>query len=344
MTFKKRLIQVGAVLALAASAQAQAQEVLLKVHHIWPTMAIGHARVVSPWCEAIAKDSNNRMRCQILPAMTGGGTPAQLVDRVKDGVDDLVVTLPGYTPGRFPIMEALELPFMTNTAESASAAAWDFYSKYATKEFAGTKILATWVHDEGFVSTSSKPIKNLNDFKGLKIRAASRQSSKLLARLGATPVGMPIPAVADSMTKGTIDGFMTAWEIIPAFKLHEVSKYHTEIEQSRPSMFTAGFVMAMNQAKYDSLPADLKSVIDKHSGATLSRTIGRYWDEATAPGRNAAIARGNTFNKIDAAETDRWIQASAPLYDEWVADMDKRGLPGKQMLQDTKDLIKKYTK
>lgn len=344
MTLKKRLIQSAAVLALAAVAQAQAQEVILKVHHIWPTVAMGHQRVVLPWCEAIAKDSNNRMRCQILPAMTGGGTPAQLVDRVKDGVDDMVLTLPGYTPGRFPIMEALELPFMTNTAEAASAAAWDYYSKYATKEFTGTKILATWVHDEGFVSTSSKPIRTMEDFRGLKIRAASRQSSKLLARLGATPVGMPIPPVADAMTKGTIDGFMTAWEIIPAFKLHEVSKFHTEIESSRPSMFTAGFVMAMNQAKYDSLPADLKSVIDKHSGAGLSRTIGRYWDEATAPGRNAAMARGNTFNKINAAETDRWIQASAPLYDEWVADMDKRGLPGKQMLQDAKDLIKKYNK
>jgi TRAP-type C4-dicarboxylate transport system substrate-binding protein len=102
--------------------------------------------------------------------------------------------------------------------------------------------------------------------------------------------------------------------------------------------------MAMNQAKYDSLPADLKSIIDKHSGATMSRTIGRYWDESTAVGRKAAQDRGNTFNKISAAETDRWIQVSAPLYEEWVAEMDKRGLPGKQMLQDAKDLIKKYNK
>lgn len=344
MQIKPRWIQVAAAVALASAAHAQAQEVVLKVHHIWPTVAMGHTRVVVPWCDAIAKESNNRMRCQILPAMTGGGTPAQLVDRVKDGVDDLVVTLPGYTPGRFPIMEALELPFMTNTAEAASAAAWDYHTKHASKEFTGTKILATWVHDEGFVSTSSKPIRTMEDFRGLKIRAASRQSSKLLARLGATPVGMPIPPVADAMTKGTIDGFMTAWEIIPSFKLHEVSKFHTEIEQTRPSMFTAGFVMAMNQAKYDSLPADLKRVIDNHSGATLSRTIGRYWDEATAPGRKAAQDRGNTFVKINAAETDRWIQASAPLYDEWVADMDKRGLPGKQMLQDARDLVKKYTK
>jgi TRAP-type C4-dicarboxylate transport system substrate-binding protein len=305
---------------------------------------MGHNRVVVPWCDAIAKESNNRMRCQILPAMTGGGTPAQLVDRVKDGVDDLVLTLPGYTPGRFPIMEAFELPFMTNTAEVASAAAWDYLVKHGSKEFPGTKILATWVHDEGFVSTSNKSISKMEDFRGLKIRAASRQSSKLLARLGATPVGMPIPPVADAMTKGTIDGFMTAWEIIPSFKLHEVSKYHTEIEASRPSMFTAGFVFAMNQAKYDSLPADLKRIIDNHSGAGLSRTIGRYWDEATAVGRKAAQDRGNQFIKISAAETDRWIQASATLHDEWVSDMDKKGLPGKQMLQDARDLIKKYSK
>ncbi|MBU3739611.1 MAG: TRAP transporter substrate-binding protein [Rhodoferax sp.] len=345
MAFRQTLIKTCAAALLASlGVAAQAQEVVLKLHHMWPTVGMGHVRVVLPWCEAIAKDSNNRMRCQVQPAMSGGGAPGQLVDRVKDGVDDLIMTLPGYTPGRFPIMEVFELPFMTNTAEVASAAAWDYYTKYGTKEFPGTRVLATWVHDEGFISTSGKPVRSLDDFKGQKIRAASRQSTKLLARLGATPVGMPIPAVADAMTKGTLDGFLTAWEIIPSFKLQEVSKYHTEVESSRPSLFTAGFIFGMNQAKYDSLPADLKRVIDKHSGAALSRQIGRYWDEATAVGRKAAQERGNTFIKINAAETDRWIQVSAPLYDEWVSDMDKKGLPGKQMLQDARDLLVKYSK
>ena len=164
---------VGALFG-AFSNVALADEVVLKFHHIWPTVAMGHTRVTVPWCDTIAKESNNRMRCQILPAMSGGGTPGQLVDRVKDGVDDLTITLPGYTPGRFPIMEAFELPFMTNTADVASAADWEYYSKYATKEFPGTKILATWVHDEGFISTSNKPVRAMEDFKGLKIRAASR--------------------------------------------------------------------------------------------------------------------------------------------------------------------------
>ncbi|MFM1855894.1 MAG: putative periplasmic component, partial [Pseudomonadota bacterium] len=168
------------------------------------------------------------------------------------------------------------------------------------------------------------------------------QSNKLLAALGATPVGMPITTVADSMTKGTLDGFLTAWEIIPSFKLHEVSKYHTETDPSRPAMFTAGFIFAMNQARYDALPADLKKVIDDNSGAALSREIGRYWDEAAEVGRKAAVARGNTFIRVSAAETDKWMAASAGLYSDWVADMDKRGLPGKQMLQDVRDLIAKH--
>ena len=107
-------------------------------------------------------------------------------------------------------------------------------------------------------------------------------------------------------------------------------------------MFTAGFIFAMNQARYDALPADLKKVIDDNSGAALSRQIGRYWDEATAVGRKAAEGRGNTFVKISAEETDKWMATSARLYDDWVADMDKRGLPGKQMLQDARDLVAKY--
>ena len=145
--------------------------------------------MIAPWCDKIATESNNRMKCQILPAMSGGGTPPQLVDRVKDGVDDLVITLPGYTAGRFPTMEVFELPFMTNSAEVGARAAWDYLHKYAPKEFPGTKLLATWVHDEGYVHTRDKQVKTLADFKGLKMRAPTRQTNKLLAALGAIAGG-----------------------------------------------------------------------------------------------------------------------------------------------------------
>ncbi len=331
--------------ALALIAQmACAQDVSLKFHHIWPPQAMAPVQVIQPWCDKIAAESNQRIKCQLLPAMSGGGTPAQLVDRVKDGVDDIVITLPGYTAGRFPAMEVFELPFMTNSAEVGASAAWDYLQKYALKEFPGTKILATWVHDEGYVHTRDKPIKSLDDFKGMKLRAPTRQTNKLLAKLGASPVGMPVPSVADAVSKGTIDGFVLPWEVIPAFKLHEMVKYHTETDASRPALYSAGFVFAMNQAKYDGLPADLKAVIDRNSGAELSRRIGKVWDASQAAGRKAALERGNTFIQLSAAETDNWMKASAPLYDEWVVDMDKRGLPGKQMLDDARALLVKHKK
>ena len=330
------------VSAAAITLPAFAQEVTLKLHHIWPPAAMAPVRVIGPWCEKIAAESANRMKCQLLPAMSGGGTPPQLVDRVKDGVDDLVVSLPGYTAGRFPAMEVFELPFMTNSAEGAASAAWDYLQKHALKEFPGTKILATWVHDEGYVHTATKPVKALEDFKGLKLRAPTRQTNKLLARLGATPVGMPVPAVADAISKGTIDGFALPWEVMPAFKLHELTKFHTETDPSRPALYSAGFVFAMNQARYDALPADLKKVIDNNSGAALSRQIGKTWDESQAVGRKAATDRGNTIIRLSAAETDNWVKAAAPIYDEWVADMDKRGLNGKALLQDARDLLAKH--
>ncbi|MDH4390696.1 MAG: TRAP transporter substrate-binding protein [Aquabacterium sp.] len=333
-----------AAAALAAAGLAQAQDVTLKFHHIWNTQAMASVNVIAPWCDKIAKESANKLKCQVFPAMSMGGTPPQLVDQVKDGVADLVITLPGYTAGRFPALEVFELPFMTNSAETGARAAWDYLQKYALKEFPGTKILAIWVHDEGYVHTREKQVKTLADFKGLKMRAPTRQTNKLLAALGASPVGMPLPAVVDAVSKGTIDGFLLPWEVMPSLKLHEMVKFHSETDPSRPALYSAVFVFAMNQAKYDSLPADLKSVIDANAGAVYSQAIGKIWDGSQTAGRKAALDRGNTFTMIPASELDNWVKVAAPLYEDFTADMDKKGLPGKQMLQDARDLLVKYKK
>ena len=332
------------LVAAAFALPALAQEVTLKFHHIWNPQAMASVNVIGPWCDKIAKESSNKLKCQILPAMSGGGTPPQLVDRVKDGVDDVVITLPGYTAGRFPMMEVFELPFMTNSAEVGARAAWDYLNKNAKGEFPGTKILATWVHDEGYVHTKDKPVKTMADFKGLKMRAPTRQTNKLLAALGASPVGMPLPAIPDAVGKGTIDGFLLPWEVMPSLKLQDMVKFHSETDPSRPALYSAVFVFAMNQAKYDSLPADLKKVIDDNSGPALSQQIGKIWDGSQAAGRKAAQERGNTFYMVPPAELDNWVKASAPLYDDWVADMDKRGLNGKALLAEARELLVKYKK
>jgi TRAP-type C4-dicarboxylate transport system substrate-binding protein len=341
----KALLKLTLAAAAAGAAfAAQAQEVALKFNHIWNPSAMASVRVITPWCNKIAAESAGKMKCQVFPAMSLGGTPPQLVDQVRDGVADLIITLPGYTAGRFPVMEVFELPFMTNSAEAGARAAWDFHHKYAPKEFPGTKLLAIWIHDEGYVHTRDRPVKTQADFKGLKMRAPTRQTNKLLTALGATPVGMPLPAIPDAVSKGTIDGFLLPWEVIPSVKLHEMVKYHSETDPAKPALYSSVFIFGMNQAKYDSLPPDLKKVIDNNSGPALSQQIGKIWDESKAPGRKAAVDRGNTFYMIPAAELDNWIKAGAPLYDEWVADMKKRGLPGEQMLKDARDLLAQYKK
>ena len=332
------LLAVTATFALPAAAQ----DVTLKVHHFWPPTAMGPSQILGPWCEKIAKESNNRMKCQIYPAMQLGGTPPQLIDQVRDGVADIVWTLPGYTAGRFPLMEVFELPFMTNSSQSASRAAWDYYQQHGQKEFPGIKAIAVHVHDEGYVHSVNKQIRTLADFKGMKMRAPTRQTNKMLAALGATPVAMPLPALSDALSKGVVDGYLLPWEVIPSIKAHELTKYHSETDPKSRALYTAVFLIGMNKAKYDALPPDLKKVIDDNSGAALSQHIGRTWDASAPAARKLAVDRGNVFYTIPASELAQWEKATANLPEDWVKDVTAKGNDGKALLQTAKDLIRKY--
>jgi TRAP-type C4-dicarboxylate transport system substrate-binding protein len=271
-----------------------------------------------------------------------GGTPPQLIDQAKDGIADIVFTLPGYTAGRFPLMEVFELPFMSSSAEATSQAAWEYFDKYARKEFPGIHMLSVNVHDNGYIHTRERQIKVMADFKGLKMRAPTRQTNKLLAALGATPVAMPLPALADALSKGVVDGYLLPWEVIPSIKAHELTKFHSETDPKARALYTAVFTLAMNQAKYDSLPADLKKVIDANSGVATAKAFGRQWDASAPPARKLAVDRGNTFYVIPASELANWEKATASLDDEWAKDVTAKGNDGRMLLQAARDLIRKY--
>jgi len=331
-----------AALSLVLAASAFAQEITLKVSHFWPPGAMPPSTLLVPWCDKIAKESSNRLKCQIYPAMQLGGTPPQLIDQAKDGVADIVWTLPGYTAGRFPMMEVFELPFMSSSAEATSQAAWDYYTQVGNKEFPGIKALAINVHDNGYVHGKDKQVKTMADFKGMKMRAPTRQTNRMLAALGATPVAMPLPALADALSKGVVDGYLLPWEVIPSIKAQELSKFHSETDPKSRALYTAVFILGMNQAKYDSLPPDLKKVIDNNSGAALSRAFGKQWDASAPRARKSAVDRGNVFYMIPATELAQWEKATANLQDEWVKDVSAKGQDGKQLLQNAKSLIGKY--
>jgi TRAP-type C4-dicarboxylate transport system substrate-binding protein len=341
----KRMLGVAVAAAvLGGVSSARAEEVTLKVHHFLGPKAPQHAKVVEPWCEKLAKESNDRLKCQIYPAMQLGGAPPQLYDQARDGVADIILVLAGYSANRFPKMEVFELPFMMTNAEATSHAAWDFYQSSAKDEFAETHLLATFVHGPGNIYTAKKKIESLSDFRGLKLRAPTRQTNKLLAMMGATPVGMPVPAVPEALSKGVIDGAVIPYEVGPAIKMNELAKHIAETDRSHNAMYTAVFLLAMNKAKYDALPADLKKILDANSGGDVSAQFGKTMSEADAPAKEVMKSSGVEINVIPSAELAKWQKASANLDDAWAKDMDGKGADGKALLKSARDLIAKYTK
>ncbi len=338
MLRKFALLAIG-VLALAGGAAA-APAVTLKVHHFLPPGSTAHQNFMVPWCDTIAKESGGKLKCQIYPAMQLGGTPQQLFDQAKDGVADIVWTVPGYQAGRFPVSEAIELPFMVFDSERASRGAWNYVMKNAQAEYKGIKPILFHVHDGALLHTTKRQVKMMEDFRGLKVRAPTRQGTKMVTALGATPVPMPLPQAAEAMSKGVIDGALIPWEVVPSMKFEEITKFHTESPPGYPQMLNTVFLFGMNQAKYDSLPPDLKKVIDANSGAEKSAWVGKVFADDAAPGRKAAVARKNTFYTLSEAEIKRWIAATAKLADEWVADMNAKGYDGKHLLEEARAACK----
>jgi TRAP-type C4-dicarboxylate transport system substrate-binding protein len=191
----------------------------------------------------------------------------------------------------------------------------------------------------------NKQPKTMEDLRGLKIRAATRINARMLAALGATPVQMPLPQVAEALSKGVIDGAMVPWEGVPAIKLQEIAKYHLEPPAGKPRFSNAIFVVAMNPAKYDSLPPDLKKVIDNNSGLAVSAAAGeRGWDDVVEIHRKLARDRGNIFYQLTDAEYARWVKATENVDDTWVKEVDAKGADGKRLLQDARALIQQYDK
>jgi len=318
------------------------QAVTLKFHTFMAPMSNVWLTMHKPWMEKVEKDSGGRIKFEGYPAMQLGGTPVQLYDQARDGVVDIVWTLPGNTAGRFPRVEAFELPFMMNNAEATSKAYWEYVQTQAPDEFKETHVIALHVHGPGMFHSANKPIRSVADLRGMKVRGPTRQITKMLGSVGATPVGMPLPAITDALSKGTIDACAIPWEVVPSIKVHELTKFHSEFDNTGAALYTTTFVMAMNKAKYDSLAPDLKRVIDANSGMAASAWLGKTQQSNDPAGRKTAVDRGNTIYQFTAAQREEFIKLSSNVDDEWVADMDKRGFKGAQLLSTAKSLIAKH--
>ncbi|WP_421904568.1 TRAP transporter substrate-binding protein [Mameliella sp.] len=332
----------GALVAATSAMPLAAQDVTLVLHQFLPAQANVPKLILDVWADKVEADSNGRIEIERYPAMQLGGTPPELIDQAIDGVADIVWAVNGFTPGRFPHTEVFELPFMTYDAEATSYAYWKMFEEHmADTDFAQVKILGTWVHGPGMLHTSD-PVDEPADLDGMKIRGGSRMVNQLLELLGAEPIGLPVTAIPEALSKGVINGTTIPWEVTAALKVSELVDNHTEFDG--PAIYNLTFVLAMNQERYDSLPADLQKVIDDNSGLEFSVFAGGTMAAADGPARQIAVDRGNNIITISAEDAARWEELARPVYDAWIADVADKGIDGQALIDQAKALMQEYAK
>ena len=346
MTTRRHLASLGAAAlalpALLRDAQAQTPEVTLKLHHFLPAVSNVHRYFLQPWAEKINRESNGRLRIQIFPSMQLGGAPPQLFDQARDGIADITWTLPGSTPGRFPRIEVFELPFVSHKKAIVNCLAVQEYAdRHCREEFAEVHPLCIWGHGEGLIH-SKREVKTMEDLRGLKLRFPSRLNGEALRALGASPVGMPVPQIPEALSQGVIDGAVVPWEVAPSIRLAEMVRNHTEIPGS-PTLYIATFILGMNKAKYASLPADLRAVLDANSGMAAARMAAVPWDERGPIVEAEVRRRGNKITVISEAEKERWAITTRPVVDSWLTQAREKGLDSAALLADARSLVARHS-
>ncbi len=336
MDMRPALLASFVILAVGAL-PAAAQEVTLTLHHFLSPQSNTHQAFLAPWARRVEEQSGGRIAIEIYPSMTLGGKPPQLFDQARTGIADIVWTLPGYTPGRFPVVEVFELPFVTGSAQATSQAVMDFHDDHLVEEFAGVKALILHAHAPGVIHTRATPVTSIEDLAGLKLRAPTRQINAALEALGAIPVGMPVPEVPEAVSRGVVEGALVPYEVTPTLRLQELTHHHTE-----SGLYTAVFLLAMNRDVYEGLADDLRQVIDANAGVEAARWAGAIWDAKEIEARGIVADGGGNIIVLDTAELERWRRATQPVTDAWIAATDAAGLDGQALLDEAAALVDHY--
>jgi TRAP-type C4-dicarboxylate transport system substrate-binding protein len=301
----------------------------LKFTHSFSPKHVLQTGVFEPWGKKLAEQTNGQVKVTMFP---GGalGKPGDLYKLAEKGIADIVYLLHDYSPGRFPMTSVFELPFMTPTSTIAGEAMWKTFEKYPDfqKEYSNYKVLGLYCHAAGHFHTTKKAIRSTDDFKGMKIRTASPSVTEALKIFGAIPVEMPVTETYTALERGVVDGTVVPFEGLVTFKFHELVKYSTLTD-----FYTVTMATLMNKAKYDSLPEDVKKVIDDNSGFVMSSWCGKRFDETEAPMKQEALASGLEAITLPEAELQKLHDLTIPLRESWIKSMADRGLDGKAVLE-----------
>ena len=292
-----------------------------------------NAILAKQWCEEIDKRTNGKVKIAFYPG--GVLTPAaQIYDGVVKGITDVGSSVLAYTRGRFPLMETIDLPLGYKSGYTATKLANEFYRKFKPKELDDTKLMYLYAHGPGILHTK-KPVYKLEDLKGMKIRSQGT-NAKVVQALGAAPVGMPMPETYDALSRGVADGVVVPYEALDGWKLGEVVKYTIE---NYGCAYTATMFVVMNRDKWNALPADIQQTIEKINDEWIEKQ-GRLWDEIDREGMDVVKKRGNIVIKLSKEDDERWAQRMKPVLDDYVKELNQKGLAGDDALKFCLDYLK----
>jgi TRAP-type C4-dicarboxylate transport system substrate-binding protein len=286
------------------------------------------------WAKEIEKRTGGQVKITLFPG--GTLTPAPTCyDGVVKGISDLGMSVLGYTKGKFPLTEVIDLPLGYTNGMAATRLINRYYEKFKPREFDEVKVMYLHAHGPGILH-SKKPVSRLEEVKGLRIRCTGT-AAKVVSALGGTPVSLPMGETYDALNRGMVDGSMAPMESLEGWKWGEVVKSTTE---SYGSAYSTGFFVVMNKEKWNAIPADLQKTIEKVNQEWIDRT-GKVWDDIDKSGKEFSLKLGNKIIPLSKEENQKWSKAATPVLDEYVKAMKEKGLPGDEALKFCLDFLKK---
>ncbi|MBP7529497.1 MAG: TRAP transporter substrate-binding protein [Syntrophorhabdaceae bacterium] len=315
------------IVFLAGSIPAYAQEkvITLNFSNFFPA-SHKNSLIMVDWCKEVEKRTKGRVKVTYYPGAVL--TPAgQTYDSVVKGIADVGESVLGYTKGRFPLTEVIDLPLGYKNAYVATKMINAYYKKFQPKEFDQVKVMYLHAHGPGILFTK-RPVNNLEELKGMKVRSTGF-SAKVAAALGASPVAMPQTESYDALRTGVVDGILNPIEAMKGWKIGEVVKYTIE---NYGSAYSTSFFVVMNKSRWEALPPDIQKIIEGINEEWIEKQ-GKLWDTIDKEGREFMVQRGNKFIALSKAEDARWAEKVRPVIDEYVKELKVKGLPGEEALK-----------
>ena len=325
-------VVIGITMTATSAFSATAKPIKLTYSIFFPPNH-AQAKVAMDWVKEIETRTHNRVQISVFPGGTLTKAP-QCYDGVVKGISDLGFSLFAYTRGRFPVMAAVDLPMGYTSGEMASRVAETFAKTFKPKELSDVKVLYLHAHGPGLLHTK-KPVRRLEDLKGMKIRATGL-SAKIVTALGGVPVAMPQGGTYDALKKGVVEGTFAPMETLKGWKQAEVIKYTTECYSVG---YTTTFFVVMNLDKWNALPPDIKKIFNEVD-AKYTDIHGKVWDRTDQEGRQYTLSLGNKIIPLSDTESARWRKMVEPVINDYIAHTPN----GIKYVQKIRELMKKYSK